>query len=96
MSDEFIHFIGRDSDGDKLLELRYNHDVAKEHLGETDNYETIVIQFEYQEALLESQADQYDSLADARNRFVDYIEHKNEGLGWDLDPEATMDQDTMD
>jgi hypothetical protein len=93
LSDGFVHFLGEDMDGNRVLELRYDHDVAAEHLGDVTEYETIVVQFEYQEALLEEQADQYDSLADARTRFVDYVNHKNENLGWEYDPQATFGQE---
>jgi hypothetical protein len=91
--DNYVHFRGEDEDGNKLLEFRCDQKVAEGYLGDISDYETIVVQFEYQEALLEAQADQYGSLEEARNKFVDYIEHRNEGLGWDLDPQATFGQE---
>lgn len=90
----YAHFKGRDADGKQLLKLRCDQDGAEEYLGDVTDYDTITVHFEYQEALLERQAHLYDSLADARNRFVEYINRQNEGLGWDLDPHASFDSDS--
>jgi hypothetical protein len=92
----FTHFKGRDSDGNRLLELRCDQDGAEEYLGEVTDYDTITVQLEYQEALLERQAHLYDSLNEARDKFVDYIDryNNNENLDWDNDPQAIFDPDS--
>lgn len=93
LSDGFAFLTGYGPDGERLLEFEYDHEVAREQLGDVSRYESITATLEYQEALLDSQADQYDSLEDARGRFEEYVSHQNETLGWDKDPSAKFTAD---
>ena len=90
----FVIFFAKNSDGEEILKLWCDNDIIADKIGDVGEFKSITVTLKYQDSLLEAQADQYDSLADARNRFVEYIHDRNEGLGWDLDPEAIFDPDS--
>jgi len=79
--DGFVHFLALDGEGDRVLELRYDHEVAKNRLGEVSDFASVSVRLEYQNALLETQADQYESLAEARTNFVEYVTRKTTDWG---------------
>lgn len=86
-----VHLSGLGPDGEELVQLRYDQETATARFGEVDAYATLTVSLEYKEALLEAQAHQYDSLAAARAKFVDYIERRNERGGSEIDPYATFE-----
>ncbi|MBX0302229.1 hypothetical protein [Haloarcula salinisoli] len=87
---DFTELTGYHTTGQRVIEHSHGNAAVAGVFGDLTSYDYMTVRLEYQDDLLDARTDAYDSIDDARDQFVEFVDRKNENIGWDKCPTETL------
>jgi len=87
---DFTELTGYHTSGQRVIEHSHGNTEVAEVFGDLTSYDYMTVRLDYQHEFLAERADAYDSIDDARDRFVEFVDRKNENIGWEKEPTETL------